>query len=58
MAELVAWLTRIDPTPPLMRSALLHLNVIAIHPFNDGSGRGTGFSTPCHGHRDPCCGTG
>ncbi len=39
MAELVAWLRRIDRTPPLVRSALLHLNVIAIHPFNDGNGR-------------------
>lgn len=39
MDELVAWLTRIDLTPPLMQSALLHLNVIAIHPFNDGNGR-------------------
>lgn len=39
MDELVAWLTRIDQTPPLVRSALLHLNVIAIHPFNDGNGR-------------------
>jgi Fic family protein len=39
MDELVAWLTHIDRTPPLVRSALLHLNVIAIHPFNDGNGR-------------------
>lgn len=39
MDELVMWLTRIDRTPPLIRSALLHLNVIAIHPFNDGNGR-------------------
>lgn len=39
MDELVAWLRRIDRTPPLVRSALLHLNVIAIHPFNDGNGR-------------------
>lgn len=39
MDELVAWLTRLDGTPPLVRSALLHLNVIAIHPFNDGNGR-------------------
>ncbi len=39
LGELVAWLTRVDQTPPLVRSALLHLNVIAIHPFNDGNGR-------------------
>ena len=39
MDELVGWLTRVDRTPPLVRSALLHLNVIAIHPFNDGNGR-------------------
>lgn len=39
MDELVEWLRRTDGTPPLVRSALLHLNVIAIHPFNDGNGR-------------------
>jgi len=39
MDELVAWLGRADGTPPLIRSALLHLNVIAIHPFSDGNGR-------------------
>jgi hypothetical protein len=39
MDELVEWLRRVDRTPPLVRSALLHLNVIAIHPFNDGNGR-------------------
>jgi Fic family protein len=39
MDELVDWLRRTDRTPPLVRSALLHLNVIAIHPFNDGNGR-------------------
>ncbi|CAN5531365.1 hypothetical protein BH20CHL7_BH20CHL7_07140 [soil metagenome] len=39
MDELVAWLTRIDRMPALVRSALLHLNVIAIHPFTDGNGR-------------------
>lgn len=37
--ELVEWLQRDDRTPSLVRSALLHLNVIAIHPFNDGNGR-------------------
>src|SRR5262245_40750702 len=39
MDELVEWLRRTGRTPPLVRSALLHLNVIAIHPFNDGNGR-------------------
>jgi hypothetical protein len=39
MDELVDWLRRPDRTPPLIRSALFHLNVIAIHPFNDGNGR-------------------
>jgi hypothetical protein len=39
MDELVAWLRRPARTPRLIRSALLHLNVIAIHPFNDGNGR-------------------
>ena len=38
MDELVAWL-RNSPPQPLVRSALLHLNLIAIHPFNDGNGR-------------------
>lgn len=39
MDELVAWLRGPDRTTPLVRAALLHLNVIAIHPFNDGNGR-------------------
>lgn len=38
MDELVRWL-RSDCSHPLVRSALLHLNLIAIHPFNDGNGR-------------------
>jgi hypothetical protein len=39
MAELVAWLRTSGQTSALVRSALLHLNMIAIHPFNDGNGR-------------------
>ncbi len=39
MDELVAWLRRPSRTPALVRSALLHLNMIAIHPFSDGNGR-------------------
>ena len=39
MDALVAWLQQTAATPRLIRSALLHLNLIAIHPFNDGNGR-------------------
>jgi hypothetical protein len=39
MDELVGWLRHDQRTPALVRSALLHLNLIAIHPFNDGNGR-------------------
>jgi hypothetical protein len=39
MDALVAWLGHPGDTPRLIRSALLHLNLIAIHPFNDGNGR-------------------
>lgn len=39
MNELVDWLRRSGSASPLIRSALLHLNVIAVHPFNDGNGR-------------------
>ena len=39
MDELVAWLRRQGQAPRLVRSALLHLNLIAIHPFGDGNGR-------------------
>jgi len=39
MDDLVAWLRQPSRTPRLVRSALLHLNTIAIHPFNDGNGR-------------------
>lgn len=39
MDELIEWLRHADRTPPLVRSALVHLNLIAIHPFNDGNGR-------------------
>ena len=38
MDELVGWL-RTSREAPLIRSALMHLNLIAIHPFNDGNGR-------------------
>ena len=39
MDELVVWLQGSSETNGLVRSALLHLNIIAIHPFNDGNGR-------------------
>ncbi|MEO8274163.1 MAG: Fic family protein [Chloroflexota bacterium] len=39
MTELIDWLRASATTSSLVRSALLHLNVIAIHPFNDGNGR-------------------
>lgn len=38
MGELVRWL-QTSADPPLIRSALVHLNLIAIHPFDDGNGR-------------------
>ena len=39
MNELMDWLRRPGREPVLIRSALLHLNIIAVHPFNDGNGR-------------------
>lgn len=39
MTELVEWLQSSRGESSLVRSALLHLNVMAIHPFMDGNGR-------------------
>jgi len=39
MTELVAWLRGSGDASTLVRSALVHVNLIAIHPFNDGNGR-------------------
>lgn len=39
MDQLVAWMRDPGRESPLIRSALIHLNMIAIHPFNDGNGR-------------------
>ncbi len=39
MAVLVDWLRRSTDMSTLIRVALLHLNLVAIHPFNDGNGR-------------------
>ena len=37
--ELVAQLADDDSTPPLVRAAMAHLNLVMIHPFRDGNGR-------------------
>lgn len=39
MARLVAALNEESGTPPLVRSALAHLNLVMIHPYSDGNGR-------------------
>ncbi len=37
--ELVGNLSADDSTPPLVRAAMAHLNLVMIHPFRDGNGR-------------------
>lgn len=40
MSELVDWLNQDDATtPPLVRAAMAHLNLVSIHPWPDGNGR-------------------
>jgi Fic family protein len=39
MTELLAYLNTEDSTPPLVRAALAHLNLVLIHPYSDGNGR-------------------
>ena len=39
MHNLIAWLRDSEDEHPLIRAALLHLNMVAIHPFLDGNGR-------------------
>lgn len=40
MAEVVDWLERGDlDAHPVMRAAMAHLNVVRVHPFEDGNGR-------------------
>ncbi len=39
MTELVTWLNATDDTHPLVRAAMAHLHLVAIHPWSDGNGR-------------------
>ena len=39
MAELVAQMNGSPATPPIVRAAMAHLNLVMIHPFRDGNGR-------------------
>jgi Fic family protein len=39
VGELVDALDDRDSTPPLVRAAMAHLNLVMIHPFRDGNGR-------------------
>lgn len=39
VAELVAELGKPSPQHPIVRAAMAHLNLVAIHPFRDGNGR-------------------
>ncbi len=39
MEELVDWLNADDGTHPLVRAAMAHLHLVAIHPWADGNGR-------------------
>jgi Fic family protein len=39
MSELVAWLGANDGAHPLVRAAMAHLHLVAIHPWGDGNGR-------------------
>jgi len=36
---LLAELNAVNSTPPLVRAAMAHLNLVMIHPFSDGNGR-------------------
>ncbi len=37
--ELVKQLSSADDSPPIVRAAMAHLNLVMIHPFRDGNGR-------------------
>ena len=39
LGELIAWLNSPDEAPVLVRAAMAHLNLAAIHPFLDANGR-------------------
>jgi Fic family protein len=39
MEELAGWLNTDDGTHPLVRAAMAHLHLVAIHPWADGNGR-------------------
>lgn len=39
MAELVDWLNLSDEAHPLVKAAMAHLHLVAIHPWSDGNGR-------------------
>lgn len=39
MRELIDWLNAGDDTHPLVRAAMAHLHLVAIHPWADGNGR-------------------
>lgn len=39
VAELMAELSSDDASPPIVRAAMAHLNLVMIHPFRDGNGR-------------------
>ncbi len=39
MRELAACLNEVDGSPPMVRAAMAHLNLVMIHPFRDGNGR-------------------
>ncbi|MBM6404839.1 Fic family protein [Phycicoccus sp. CSK15P-2] len=46
MDELAADLASLQPTEPMVRGAMAHLNLVMIHPFRDGNGRMAGRCGP------------
>lgn len=39
MSEFVDGLNKPDTSPPMVRAAMAHLNLVMVHPFRDGNGR-------------------
>lgn len=39
MHELIECLNKADPSPPMVRAGMAHLNLVMVHPFRDGNGR-------------------